>query len=232
MTGLILALGVAVAQFWPHWSSILIVLGIFCRRPVCRRQYPVAQAGRRARGPASGVGDLRAARLRLSVRLCRACWWRCRSPPPSACSCASRCNATARVRSIPARHRTRRHDRVRCPASASARARSCGKLCARGFPLRSRQRRGARADRALAGLAGPRDGADRAGRLRQEPSRLDLGGGGGRPLDRRALALASRSAGGLCHRRAGGRRPRSRGGSTSARCSTCSISPARRALPC
>ena len=29
MTGLILALGVAVAQFWPDWSSILMVLGIF-----------------------------------------------------------------------------------------------------------------------------------------------------------------------------------------------------------
>ena len=29
MTGLILALGVAVAQFWPEYSSILIVLGIF-----------------------------------------------------------------------------------------------------------------------------------------------------------------------------------------------------------
>jgi predicted PurR-regulated permease PerM len=29
LTGLILALGVAVAQFWPHYSSILIVLGIF-----------------------------------------------------------------------------------------------------------------------------------------------------------------------------------------------------------
>jgi predicted PurR-regulated permease PerM len=29
MTGLILALGVAVAQFWPEYSSILMVLGIF-----------------------------------------------------------------------------------------------------------------------------------------------------------------------------------------------------------
>lgn len=29
MTGLILALGVAVAQFWPQWGSILTVLGIF-----------------------------------------------------------------------------------------------------------------------------------------------------------------------------------------------------------
>ena len=29
MTGLILGLGVAVAQFWPHWSSVLMVLAIF-----------------------------------------------------------------------------------------------------------------------------------------------------------------------------------------------------------
>lgn len=29
MTGLVLALGVAVAQFWPHYGSILMVLGIF-----------------------------------------------------------------------------------------------------------------------------------------------------------------------------------------------------------
>jgi len=29
MTGLVLAVGVAVAQFWPQWSSILVVLGIF-----------------------------------------------------------------------------------------------------------------------------------------------------------------------------------------------------------
>jgi predicted PurR-regulated permease PerM len=29
MTGLILAVGVAVAQFWPQWGSILMVLGIF-----------------------------------------------------------------------------------------------------------------------------------------------------------------------------------------------------------
>ena len=29
MTGLVLALGVAVAQFWPEWGSILTVLGIF-----------------------------------------------------------------------------------------------------------------------------------------------------------------------------------------------------------
>jgi predicted PurR-regulated permease PerM len=29
MTGLILAVGVAVAQFWPNYSSILMVLGIF-----------------------------------------------------------------------------------------------------------------------------------------------------------------------------------------------------------
>jgi predicted PurR-regulated permease PerM len=29
MTGLVLSVGVAIAQFWPEWSSIVIVLGIF-----------------------------------------------------------------------------------------------------------------------------------------------------------------------------------------------------------
>ncbi len=29
LTGLILGLGVAVAQFWPHWGSVLMVLGVF-----------------------------------------------------------------------------------------------------------------------------------------------------------------------------------------------------------
>ena len=29
LTGLVLGLGVAVAQFWPHWGAILMVLGIF-----------------------------------------------------------------------------------------------------------------------------------------------------------------------------------------------------------
>ncbi len=29
MTGLVLSLGVAVAQFWPDWSWIVVVLGIF-----------------------------------------------------------------------------------------------------------------------------------------------------------------------------------------------------------
>jgi len=29
MTGLILSVGVAIAQFWPEWSSVLVVIGIF-----------------------------------------------------------------------------------------------------------------------------------------------------------------------------------------------------------
>jgi len=29
MTGLVLAVGVAIAQFWPDWTMILLVLGIF-----------------------------------------------------------------------------------------------------------------------------------------------------------------------------------------------------------
>ena len=56
---------------------------------------------------------------------------------------------------------------------------------------------GARADRALAGLAEPHDAAGRAGRLRQEPSGGDLGAGGGRALRRRR----ARSTAPTCRRR-------------------------------
>ena len=94
---------------------------------------------------------------------------------------------------------------ARQSASARARARSCRKLRARGFPARAVECRGAGADRALAGLAGPHRGADRAGRLGQEPSRRDLGGSRGRARAGGEIARARRSAGGLGHRRAGAR---------------------------
>ena len=71
MTGLVLAGGVAVAQFWPNYGMILLVLGIFFRRPVPRRLRAAAETGRRERRAAPGVADVRAVRVRLSVRLRR-----------------------------------------------------------------------------------------------------------------------------------------------------------------
>ena len=71
MTGLILALGVAVAQFWPQLQLDPHGARHLSGRPIRRRQSAGAQAGRPERRPASGLADLRAARVRLSVRLRR-----------------------------------------------------------------------------------------------------------------------------------------------------------------
>jgi predicted PurR-regulated permease PerM len=62
MTGLVLSVGVAV----DHCRRRHLL-----RRAVHRGQHPVAEAGWRKRRPAPGLGDLRAARLRLPVRLRR-----------------------------------------------------------------------------------------------------------------------------------------------------------------
>ena len=72
--------------------------------------------------------------------------------------------------------------------AARACARPCREPRARGFPRRPVERRGACADRALAGLAVAHGAAARAGRLGQEPSRGDLGARG-----RRAHAVAARA---------------------------------------
>ena len=39
LVGLVLALGVAIVQFWPDWLMVGAVALVFCRRPVHRRQY-------------------------------------------------------------------------------------------------------------------------------------------------------------------------------------------------
>ena len=214
-----------------------MVVGVFLVGQFARRQCAVAQAGRRKRRPASGLADVRAARLRLSVRLRRACWSRCRSPRRSACWCALRFANISRARSTPARaalshgepgHRTQRSAR----ADVSLRSRS---TTPRVF---------AREDF----LAGPSNAAAlalierwpdwpartvllrRAGRLRQKPSRGDLGARmPARGCCRRARSTSAERAGRARHRRAGGRRSRRRRLRRSARCFICSISRARSA---
>ena len=51
------ASAVALAQFWPDWQWIVAVVVDLPGRPVRRGQHPRAQAGRRARRPASGLAD-------------------------------------------------------------------------------------------------------------------------------------------------------------------------------
>ena len=71
LTGFLLAVGVATAQFWPDWHMPLFAAGIFLVGPVRRRQHPAALPGRQGDRPASGLADVRAVRLRRAVRLCR-----------------------------------------------------------------------------------------------------------------------------------------------------------------
>ncbi len=71
LTGLVLAVGVAVAQFWPDWTSILTVLGIFLVGQFLEGNVLSPKLVGESVGSASGLADLRAVRLRLSVRLRR-----------------------------------------------------------------------------------------------------------------------------------------------------------------
>ena len=72
LTALVVSLCVAVAQFFPEWGRIVIVVGCRAGRPVSRRQCTVAETRRAQRRLASGVADVRAVRFQLSIRLRRA----------------------------------------------------------------------------------------------------------------------------------------------------------------
>ncbi len=233
MTGLILALGVAVAQFWPDYSSILMVLGIFLvgqflegnllapklvgesvgLHPVwlifalLAFGYLFGFVGLLVAVPlAATIGVL--ARFALQRYLAKLALYRRDS-------------------------RVERHGRSSLgPRQLVLALDHADSFAREDFLRRPVERRGAGADRALAGLAGPHHGADRAGRLGQEPSRRDLGGGG-----RRARAGGETAASTpICRRpwrpARWWSRISSRRASTSARCSICSISRARRAPLC
>ena len=71
LTALVVSFAVAVAQFYPDWTRILIVARRGSRGPIPGRQRAVAETRRRQRGIASGLADLCVAGLRLLLRLCR-----------------------------------------------------------------------------------------------------------------------------------------------------------------
>ena len=68
LTGLVVSTCVAVAQFWPNWSAILIVPAIFFVGQSLGGLRAVALSRRPARQLESGLGDVRAVRVRLFVR--------------------------------------------------------------------------------------------------------------------------------------------------------------------
>ena len=71
LTGLVLAGGVAIAQFWPEYTTILIVLAVFFAA-VPRRLCPRADARGREKG-CIRWDDVRAVRVRISVRFVGCC---------------------------------------------------------------------------------------------------------------------------------------------------------------
>ena len=71
LTALVLSLGVGLVQGWPSLKPVPFALGGRRRRPIPRGQRHLAQAGRRVDRPASGLADVRAVRVRRTVRLHR-----------------------------------------------------------------------------------------------------------------------------------------------------------------
>ena len=68
LLGLIFAAGLAIVQFWPDLTPLLKVVGVLVARHRHRHRLPVAALRRAEDRPASGLADLRAVRVQLSVR--------------------------------------------------------------------------------------------------------------------------------------------------------------------
>ena len=217
MTGLVLAAGVAIAQFWPEYTPILIVLAIFFvgqflegyvlapklvgesvgLHPVWLMfalfAFGYAVRLRRAadRGAARRrdrrAGALRAAALSREPVLHRRAGGR-----------------LGRVHRRNARwSRTAPHERS---ASACARAAARGELRARGFPHRAPERGGARYGRALARLARSRACCWSAPKARERAIWRRSGPRSpARAGSRRARSARPTCIGRACDRRAGGR---------------------------
>ena len=150
---MILALGVAVAQFWPEYSSILIVLGIFLVGQFVEGNLLAPKLV----GESVGLHPVWLIFALLAFGYLFGFVGLLVAVPLAATIGVLVRFALQRYRAKLALYRRAAGVtawRFAQSASARARARSCDKLRARGFPARAVERRGARADRALAGLAG------------------------------------------------------------------------------
>ena len=86
LTGLVISFGVAVAQFFPDWSRIIIIVAIvLVGQFIEGNVLSPAKAGRQERRPASGLADFCVACLWLSVRFRRPC---ARGAAGGRCRCA------------------------------------------------------------------------------------------------------------------------------------------------
>ena len=132
ISGLLVSVGVAIVQFWPDWTMVMVVLGIFVAGQFIEGNILQPRLVGRSVGPAPGLADVRAVGVQAICSASSACWSRCRSRRRSACWRALAWSATGTARSI--RARSRRSNRPACrPRRCPARRRR---------PPRSRRRRG------------------------------------------------------------------------------------------
>ena len=72
MIGGVLAIGVALVQFWPDYWSISLIVGIFAVGQFSGRKFPVAQARGQEHRHSPRVADVCAVCFRLCLRFCGA----------------------------------------------------------------------------------------------------------------------------------------------------------------
>ena len=70
LSGLVVSTCIAIAQFWPDWTSILLVPAVFFYWTIASGLCFGTVLGSPACASQSSVGDFRTVRLRLSFRLC------------------------------------------------------------------------------------------------------------------------------------------------------------------
>lgn len=115
MTGLVLALGVAVAQFWPAYGLIPIVLGIFLVGQFVEGNVLAPKLV----GESVGIHPVWLIFAHLPSAICSAssvCWSPFRLRPQSACSLALRYATICKVHFIPGKRRIDGDGQFGCPA--------------------------------------------------------------------------------------------------------------------
>ena len=114
MTGLVLALGVAVAQFWPAYGLILIVLGIFLVGQFVEGNVLAPKLV----GESVGIHPVWLIFALLAFGASSVCWSPFRLRPQSACSLALRYATICKVHFIPGKRRIDGDGQFGCPAPA------------------------------------------------------------------------------------------------------------------
>ena len=84
LVGGVLAIGLALFQFWGEWQWIVAVAAIFFSGQFVEGNFLTPKLVGGSGRAAPGLAAVRAVGLRLACSASSACWWRCRSRRSSA----------------------------------------------------------------------------------------------------------------------------------------------------